>query len=119
VRDALQARLLCDTITGSDTIIGGVGDDTLTGASGNDTLNGGVGDNNLYGGADPDIVNGDAASDSLTGRPNDLSMDRVNGGLGTDVCQGPGPDGDILTGCPPATSCEPKAYERPLTSACG
>ncbi|MEA2130240.1 MAG: hypothetical protein QOJ85_3131, partial [Solirubrobacteraceae bacterium] len=41
----------------------------------------------------------DAGDDTLTGAPDDGSVDTLNGGLGIDTCQGPAPDGDILTGC--------------------
>jgi hypothetical protein len=46
------------------------------------------------------LAGDDTISDAVTGPPTDLSVDRVNGGLGTDVCEGPELDGDILTGCP-------------------
>jgi hypothetical protein len=37
----------------------------------------------------------------VTGPPTDLSVDSVDGGAGTDACQGPGTDLDVLTDCNP------------------
>ena len=93
-----------DTMTGAigdDALNGGLGDDTMTGSAGNDTLNGGVGNDTLNGGTGTDILSGDAGNDSLTGPPNDQSVDDVNGGADTDVCQGPGTDRDVLVACNP------------------
>jgi Ca2+-binding RTX toxin-like protein len=110
--DTIDAGDGSDSVTGSagdDSVTGNEGNDTLTGSEGNDslygnhgadTLNGGVGNDSLDGGRGADTLNGDDGDDVLTGAPNDSSVDRLNGGLGTDFCQGPGPDRDILTGCP-------------------
>jgi Ca2+-binding RTX toxin-like protein len=49
-----------------------------------------------------DLIRGDADNDSLTGPPGDLARDTLDGGAGTDTCQGPGllyPDS--LTACNP------------------
>lgn len=101
-----------DSVTGGggdDSVTGNEGDDTLTGSGGNDslngnhgadTVNGGVGNDSLDGGRGADILNGDDGDDVLSGAPNDSNVDRLDGGPGIDLCQGPGPDRDILTGCP-------------------
>jgi hypothetical protein len=111
-RDTIDSGDGSDSVTGSagdDTLTGNEGNDTLTGSDGNDTLNGnhgadtlngGVGNDSLDGGRGADTLNGEDGNDSLTGAPGDGSVDRLNGGLGTDFCQGPGQDPDILTGCP-------------------
>jgi Ca2+-binding RTX toxin-like protein len=59
-----------DTLTGSsqdNTLIGNVGNDTLNGGAGADTLDGGLGADTMSGGADIDSV-------SYAGRTNDLSV---------------------------------------------
>jgi len=74
-----------DVITGStfsDTLDGGAGDDTLNGGTGNDvligglgadTLNGGTGDDTLIGGPAVDVETGGAGSDTFVFAPGDLS----------------------------------------------
>jgi Ca2+-binding RTX toxin-like protein len=65
------------------------------------TINVGTGNDALNGGTGVDILKGDAGKDSLSGPPTDTSVDDVNGGADTDVCQGPGSDRDVLVACNP------------------
>ena len=67
---------------GDDTINGGGGNDTLLGGDDNDTLNGGEGDDTLNGNAGQDQLFGDAGNDLLNG---DEDNDTLNGGLGDDT----------------------------------
>jgi Ca2+-binding RTX toxin-like protein len=73
-----------DTLTGNDTLNGGIGNDVLYGQGGNDTLNGGDGDDLLHGGDGVDNLNGGIGNDTLiigfggTGHV-------VNGGDGSDT----------------------------------
>ena len=106
-----------DTATGSagnDTLSGGIGADTLNGSEGddilkgdadNDTLNGNTGNDNLDGGTGVDILSGNEQNDTLKGPQNDLAIDTVNGGAGTDACETPGllqlAFQDTLTECNP------------------
>ncbi|WP_272913820.1 putative Ig domain-containing protein [Xanthomonas citri] len=55
------------TLTGNDTLDGGVGNDTLVGGNGNDALMGGEGRDTLYGGAGHDTLIGGAGADLLDG----------------------------------------------------
>ena len=69
---------------GNDTITGTSGDDVLNGKDGNDTLNGGTGDDSFYLDGDPDVANGDAGDDifHLHGGTN---ASTINGGAGSDM----------------------------------
>jgi Ca2+-binding RTX toxin-like protein len=90
-----------DTLVGIENVIGGNGDDTLTGdaganilygSGGNDTINGGAGDDVLSGGAGDDIINGGEGFDTLdlsdaTGAISvDFAAGKASGaGIGTDT----------------------------------
>ncbi len=87
-------------------IIGGDGDDTLSGAAGSDTLEGGPGDDTLNGNAGVDFLYGDAGIDTLNGGADDdvldggagASVDIINGGAGDgDACVDDGVD--TLSAC--------------------
>lgn len=86
-----------DVLTGgaaNDTLEGNQGDDHLTGGAGNDTLTAGAGDDTVFAGAGNDTVDGQAG------------MDRIFGGGGNDVLEGEGardvivagPGADIVSG---------------------
>ncbi|MCF2904604.1 hypothetical protein L0666_06365 [Octadecabacter sp. CECT 8868] len=84
-------------------IVGGSGDDTLTGASGedeffgdagDDILRGADGDDVLFGGSDDDVLDGGVGDDVLYGEDDD---DRLLGKAGEDVLFG-GDGDDILRG---------------------
>ncbi|MDQ0420023.1 Ca2+-binding RTX toxin-like protein, partial [Peteryoungia aggregata LMG 23059] len=66
----------------ANSIVGGIGNDTLYGGSGNDTLNGGGGENTLYGEAGDDRLIGGAQSDILDGG---TGNDQMSGGAGDDT----------------------------------
>ncbi|NOY97926.1 MAG: calcium-binding protein, partial [Chloroflexi bacterium] len=69
-------------LAGADTINGGAGVDTLLGGDGNDVLHGGDGNDTLSGNAGADQLFGDAGDDLLDGNQGD---DTLNGGLGNDT----------------------------------
>ncbi|WP_309087228.1 type I secretion C-terminal target domain-containing protein [Phenylobacterium sp.] len=75
---------------GNDTIVGGVGPDTLSGLGGNDVLEGGGAADQLLGGDGNDILRGQDANDSLSGGSGaDLLVgaagdDTMDGGAGID-----------------------------------
>jgi S-layer protein len=68
--------------TGADTITGGAGDDFLDGDDGDDTLNGGDGDDFLDGGDGDDTLNGGDGDDIITGG---TGKDTLTGGAGEDI----------------------------------
>ena len=82
-----------DTITGTtgdNALDGGLGNDSLVGGEGNDSLTGGRNADTLVGGVGDDVLNGSEGTDSLVGGDgNDtliggLGTDRLDGGLGAD-----------------------------------
>ena len=78
-----------DETAGGDTLMGGEGRDTLSGGGGADKLMGGAGNDTLAGGADDDTLNGGAGDDEMTG----------DGGSDTFVFSPDDGDGDdIITG---------------------
>ena len=79
---------------GNDVLNGAAGDDTLNGEIGNDTLNGGTGDDILIGEAGMDILNGGIGSDALIGG---IGNDTLNGGADNDTMTG-GEGSDDLDG---------------------
>ena len=66
---------------GNDTLNGVDGDDTLEGGEGDDTLNGGNDNDQLMGGIGDDTLNGNSGNDILTGG---AGNDALNGGAGND-----------------------------------
>ncbi len=76
---------------GDDTVLGGVGGDTMEGGDGNDSLFGGAGDDSLVGGDGNDSLLGGTGSDTLDGGAgNDVfgflsSGDSASGGDGDDT----------------------------------
>ncbi len=68
-----------------DMQLGGIGDDTLTGAEGSDTLNGGGGNDQLFGALGGDSLLGGSGADTLDGNEGD---DTLNGQGGADVLIG-------------------------------
>lgn len=86
-----------DQITGSainDVVNGNQGDDTLTGEDSSDYLRGGKGFDVLLGGLDNDILNGNLDGDTLEGG---VGNDFLRGGKGNDLLIG-GDGSDILVG---------------------
>jgi hypothetical protein len=72
------------------TLIGGDGNDTLSGAAGDDTINGGRGRDSLAGNAGDDRLAGGRGRDTFLGHEGD---DILSGGAGRDtVTGGPGAD---------------------------
>lgn len=79
---------------GNDTIIGGNGDDNLSGDAGHDLINGGAGDDRMFGGAGNDQLNGGTGDDLLSGNDGN---DTLNGDGGDDLLMG-GVGADVLNG---------------------
>jgi Ca2+-binding RTX toxin-like protein len=79
---------------GNDVIAGLGSPDTLIGEAGDDTLNGGEGDDSLHGYAGNDSLNGEAGNDTLRG---DGGNDSLRGGAGNDRLRG-GAGNDKLAG---------------------
>ena len=52
---------------GNDSIVGGLGNDTIFGMDDNDTLDGGQGNDLLYGGIDDDSIRGNVGNDTIVG----------------------------------------------------
>jgi Ca2+-binding RTX toxin-like protein len=67
---------------GNDSITGSAGNDVLRGGAGNDTLDGGAGDDSLYGDWDYDLLLGNDGNDTLDGG---VGSDTFFGGLGNDT----------------------------------
>ena len=63
-------------------VVGGAGDDSITGWRGNDVLTGGAGDDEISGDGGEDTLNGDAGRDTIDGQDGD---DRLSGGSGNDT----------------------------------
>ncbi|MFD1158923.1 matrixin family metalloprotease [Roseovarius aestuarii] len=79
---------------GSDLLSGLDGNDKLAGGNGADTLDGGNGNDNLIGGSGADLLRGMANGDTLRG---DDGNDTLEGGSGNDILEG-GDDQDVLNG---------------------
>jgi Ca2+-binding RTX toxin-like protein len=95
--DQMTGALGDDTLnggTGNDALNGDEGNDSMLGAAGLDTLVGGTGDDTLRGGAQDDVLEGEEQQDSLFG---DAGKDTLRGGDGNDVLNG-GTDNDTLVG---------------------
>ena len=80
--------------SGADTINGGAGADTIKGGAGNDSISGGAGADAIRGDDDDDILNGDADNDTILGG---LGIDVIHGNDGNDTVIG-GADNDQLFG---------------------
>jgi RHS repeat-associated protein len=70
---------------GNDNINAGSGNNSAFGGAGNDSLYGSDGDDLLDGGIDDDILRGDSGNDSLMGGSGN---DSIDGGLGNDIIDG-------------------------------
>ena len=78
---------------GGDELNGGKGNDMLIGGGGDDTLNGGEGGDMLMGGEGVDELNGGAGNDTLNGG---AGGDELNGNDGDDTYVGVGPDDMVM-----------------------
>lgn len=79
---------------GNDTLSGGFGEDVILGGPGRDTLDGFNGNDTLDGGGGNDVINGGPGNDTLTGGG---GADTIDGGDGDDTIVG-GARRDQLTG---------------------
>jgi len=96
-----------DTVIGTDTtaelLDGGAGNDRLFGGGGNDSLSGGSGNDLLDGGTGNDLLDGGLGNDSLTGGDGNDALfggagnDTLDGGIGDDTLNG-GLGADFLYG---------------------
>ncbi|MBA5249228.1 MAG: type I secretion C-terminal target domain-containing protein, partial [Gammaproteobacteria bacterium] len=81
-------------LTIGNSLIGGIGDDTIIGTGGNDIISGGKGNDTLSGGEGRDELTGGEGNDTLTGGG---GSDTLTGGDGDDILRDSG-DGDNLNG---------------------
>ncbi|MEM5474120.1 VCBS domain-containing protein [Hoeflea sp. AS60] len=82
-----DADAATNTASGSPmNIVGGSGNDTLTGTGGTDTINGGAGNDRLTGGGGNDTIKGDAGDDAIVWNVGDGS-DNVDGGADNDTLE--------------------------------
>ena len=101
------------SFSGSTTIEGGSGDDTITGSiaggllkggPGNDRLTGGINDDIIHGGNGDDFLNARGGGDVLYGGTGNDNMnggtgaDYLDGGIGNDFVKGQGSTGDTVKG---------------------
>ncbi|MVA71406.1 hypothetical protein GOZ81_09995 [Agrobacterium vitis] len=66
-------------------ILGGSGNDTITGTSDYDNLSGGLGDDTINGGAGNDVLSGNGGNDAISGED---GSDSIRGGSGNDSLSG-------------------------------
>src|SRR5947207_2720061 len=89
---------------GDDSIVGGGGDDFIWGDEGNDTIDGGKGNDEIYADDGNDSIEGGEGDDSIyAGRGDDEVSgdegdDDISGGWGNDDIDGDGGDDDISGG---------------------
>ena len=81
-RRGSAAAAIEDRLNGIENVIGGAGNDSLTGNSGANTLDGGAGDDTLLAGRGADILIGGLGNDTLIGG---TGNDILNGGDGNDT----------------------------------
>lgn len=82
-RSLQQSRIVGGT--GNDQLSGGANDDAIFGVSGSNTLDGGIGNDVLTGGSDDDAsFGGDGDDEIKSGSGNDI----LHGGAGADVLEG-------------------------------
>ncbi len=92
-----------DTLEGFENVIGGQGDDSLTGDGRDNSLAGGAGDDTLDGAAGADSLDGQAGNDSLVGGTGDDHLsdlagnNTLDGGAGDDLLE-TGDGNDALSG---------------------
>jgi Ca2+-binding RTX toxin-like protein len=91
-----------DILTGNSrrsVLVGGAGDDILNGADGDDALDGGPGDDGLAGGSGNDVLAGDAGTDTArydtTGLPVEATLDGEANDGPAGESDNVGPDGDV------------------------
>ncbi len=92
---------------GNDVLIGGAGADILTGGAGDDKLLGGAGDDTLLGGAGKDTIDGGKGSNRIDGL---TAVDTVVPGPGLNICVGGSAsvlNGQICIGSPTPTTTTP------------
>lgn len=92
--DEISGLEAADTLYGGagiDTILGGDGNDVVHGGSDGDTVKGDAGADTVYGGAGNDTLFGESTTDDLMG-----DADVIRGGLGNDTAYGGGGDDDIF-----------------------
>jgi Ca2+-binding RTX toxin-like protein len=89
---ASGAEIDSDTLDGIENVIGGAGDDSITGDTAGNALAGGGGIDRLYGNAGDDALDGGDGADSLWGAEGN---DIIAGGEGNDVVSGGSGDDDL------------------------
>lgn len=81
-----------DKLTNLQWVVGGDGDDNLTGSSAAETFEGGLGIDTIHGGGGDDTIYGEGGDDFLFGDDGD---DYLEGGPGDDAIDGGLSDGDV------------------------
>ncbi len=89
-----EPPIVIDAGNGSDTLVGGDGDDILDGGRGSDVIIGGYGDDMLSGGRGDDVIYGGGGADIISGG---RGSDAIQGGNGNDLIDG-GRGADIISG---------------------
>ena len=100
--DTLTGGPLAGTMSGlggNDTLNGGDGTDILSGGPGNDTIDGQGGNDTVNGGTEGDILTGGSGNDTVAGGSGDDAIDIQDGVAGNDSANG-GPDLDTVTSDP-------------------
>ena len=92
--DAVFINCSTNRFSGVETLLGGVGDDTLIAGASGIVMNGGVGNDSIVGGSSRDSLYGGAGDDTLDGRS--AGNDWLDGGIGNDYLMGG--DNDTLLG---------------------
>ena len=99
-----------DNLVNIEWLVGGDGDDDLSGAGGDETIEGGAGGDTISGNLGNDVIYGDGGDDTITGGGGD---DYLEGGAGDDSMDGGAGDGDIcnadasdVTASNPTLACE-------------
>ncbi|MEM6661714.1 MAG: Hint domain-containing protein, partial [Pseudomonadota bacterium] len=85
--------LILDTAGGDDSVTGGSGDDSLSGADGDDSLAGGSGNDLIYGGDGADTLSTGTGNDTLFGGAGE---DRLSNSSGNDILYGGTGNDDIV-----------------------
>ena len=101
VGDGNDVFAVLDNVAQPSTMLGGAGNDVLTGGGGPSSMFGGDGNDLLLGGLGDDIIHGETGNDQIFGNGgNDLLLggegnDRLDGGRGDDILVGGNGDDDL------------------------
>jgi hypothetical protein len=88
---------------GFENVIGGSGDDQLSGTPAANAISGGPGADTLQGADGNDVLTGDDGADTMEGGPNDDVLQAANGAADADTALGCGTGNDSVDRDPPPT----------------